>query len=128
MKEIECPICHGKALIWYNEDRIYQSTCQNKKCQEVVTLTTKSWVDAVDLFSQFGKGRWLAQIPRHLAENLDHYNISIQTEEDFSEFMFEVYETYETDFFATYEAVQLYLNPLSAHLVKIVDTEEDENE
>ncbi|MFQ6324309.1 hypothetical protein [Lactococcus garvieae] len=37
----------------YNENRVYQSRCQNMACRETVTVTAPSWVAAEQLFSRF---------------------------------------------------------------------------
>lgn len=50
---IKCPICHEMAGLRYNENRVYQSRCQNMACRETVTVTAPSWVEAEQLFSRF---------------------------------------------------------------------------
>lgn len=50
---IKCPICHEMAGLRYNENRVYQSRCQNMACRETVTVTAPSWKAAEELFSRF---------------------------------------------------------------------------
>ncbi|MDT2742909.1 hypothetical protein [Lactococcus garvieae] len=50
---IKCPICHEIAGLRYNENRVYQSCCQNMECRETVTVTAPSWKAAEQLFSRF---------------------------------------------------------------------------
>lgn len=50
---IKCPICHEIAGLSYNENRVYQSRCQNMECRETVTVTAPSGRVAEELFSRF---------------------------------------------------------------------------
>lgn len=50
---IKCPICHEMAGLRYNENRVYQSRCQNMACRETVTVTAPSGKVAEELFSRF---------------------------------------------------------------------------
>lgn len=61
-------------------------------------------------------------IPKHLADNLLNYPDYLQTEEDIDEFMFSMYDTYETETYATYDEIKAYLNPLTRPFV-IVEEE-----
>lgn len=73
---IKCPICHETAGLRYNENRVYQSRCQNMECRETVTVTAPSWKVAEELFSKFEKGAALPKlsIPKKIAELLDISN------------------------------------------------------
>lgn len=53
---IKCPICHEMSGLRYNENRVYQSRCQNMACRETVTVTAPSRKAAEELFSKFEKG------------------------------------------------------------------------
>ena len=70
---IKCPICHETAGLRYNENRVYQSRCQNMACRETVTVTAPSWKDAEELFSKFEKvtSQPKLSIPKKIAELLD---------------------------------------------------------
>lgn len=70
---IKCPICHEMAGLRYNENRVYQSRCQNMKCRKTVTVTAPSWVAAEELFSKFEKGTIQPKlsIPKKIAEELE---------------------------------------------------------
>ncbi len=61
------------------------------------------------------------EIPSHLAENLSSYTIYIQTEEDIDDFMFDTYDTYEAEAYASYDVVKAYLNPLTKQYVHIAE-------
>lgn len=67
---IKCPICHEMAGLRYNENRVYQSRCQNMKCRETVTVTAPSGKAAEELFSKFEKGMSHPKlsIPKKIAE------------------------------------------------------------
>lgn len=67
---IKCPICHEMAGLRYNENRVYQSRCQNMACRETVTVTAPSGKAAEELFSKFGKGTIQPKlsIPKKIAE------------------------------------------------------------
>ncbi|MFD2253075.1 hypothetical protein ACFSJM_01775 [Lactococcus formosensis subsp. bovis] len=69
---IKCPICHEMAGLRYNENRVYQSRCQNMKCRETVTVTAPSGKAAEGLFSKFEKGMSQPKlsIPKKIAEEL----------------------------------------------------------
>lgn len=71
---IKCPICHEMAGLRYNENRVYQSRCQNMACRETVTLAAPSWKAAEELFSKFEKGTLLPKlsIPKKIADKLDN--------------------------------------------------------
>ena len=70
---IKCPICHEMAGLRYNENRVYQSRCQNMECRETVTVTAPSRKAAEELFSKFEKGtiRPKLSIPKKIAEELE---------------------------------------------------------
>jgi hypothetical protein len=65
-------------------------------------------------------------IPEHLAKNLDEYDIAIQTEEDIDDFMWNVYETYVSEEYATYDEIKAYINPLTRQFVEIEAGEPNE--
>lgn len=69
---IKCPICHEMAGLRYNENRVYQSRCQNMACRETVTVTAPSSKVAEELFSKFEKGtnHPKLSIPKKIAEEL----------------------------------------------------------
>lgn len=62
-------------------------------------------------------------IPRHLANNLLDYPDYLETEDAIDQFMFDMYDTYEAESYATYDEIKAYLNPLTRPLVII----EEEN-
>lgn len=70
---IKCPICHEMAGLRYNENRVYQSRCQNMKCRETFTVTAPSGKAAEGLFSKFEKGMSQPKlsIPKKIAEIAD---------------------------------------------------------
>lgn len=70
---IKCPICHEMSGLRYNENRVYQSRCQNMACRETVTVTAPSGKAAEELFSKFEKGTIQPKlsIPKKIAEMLD---------------------------------------------------------
>lgn len=70
---IKCPICHEMAGLRYNENRVYQSRCQNMACRETVTVTAPSGKAAEELFSKFEKGTIQPKlsIPKKIAEELE---------------------------------------------------------
>lgn len=70
---IKCPICHEISGLRYNENRVYQSRCQNMACRETVTVTAPSEAVAEELFSKFEKGTSQPKlsIPKKIAEELD---------------------------------------------------------
>lgn len=72
---IKCPICHEMAGLRYNENRVYQSRCQNMKCRETVTVTAPSGKAAEELFSKFEKGTIQPKlsIPKNIADKLDEF-------------------------------------------------------
>ena len=67
---IKCPICHELAGLRYNENRVYQSRCQNMECRETVTVTAPSGKAAEELFSKFEKetSQPKLSIPKKIAE------------------------------------------------------------
>lgn len=71
---IKCPICHEMAGLRYNENRVYQSRCQNMACRETVTVTAPSGKAAEELFSKFEKGtnQPKLSIPKKIADKLDN--------------------------------------------------------
>lgn len=71
---IKCPICHEISGLRYNENRVYQSRCQNMECRETVTVTAPSDKVAEVLFSKFEKGTILPKlsIPKKIADKLDN--------------------------------------------------------
>ena len=71
---IKCPICHEMSGLRYNENRVYQSRCQNMACRETVTVTAPSGKAAEELFSKFEKGTILPKltIPKKIADKLDN--------------------------------------------------------
>ena len=73
---IKCPICHEMAGLRYNENRVYQSRCQNMACRETVTVTAPSGKAAEELFSKFEKGTIQPKlsIPKNIAEELEEYD------------------------------------------------------
>lgn len=70
---IKCPICHEMSGLRYNENRVYQSCCQNMACRETVTVTAPSGEAAEELFSKFEKGTIQPKlsIPKKIADALD---------------------------------------------------------
>ncbi|USI66767.1 hypothetical protein LMK05_05675 [Lactococcus petauri] len=72
---IKCPICHEMAGLRYNENRVYQSRCQNMACRETVTVTAPSGKAAEELFSKFEKRSIQPKlsIPKKIAEELDKF-------------------------------------------------------
>lgn len=70
---IKCPICHEMSGLRYNENRVYQSRCQNMACRETVTVTAPSGKAAEELFSKFEEGtnQPKLSIPKKIAEWLD---------------------------------------------------------
>lgn len=75
---IKCPICHQMAGLRYNENRVYQSRCQNMACRETVTVTAPSWKTAEELFSKFEKGtnQPRLSIPKKIAEELERVAVT----------------------------------------------------
>lgn len=71
---IKCPICHEMSGLRYNENRVYQSCCQNMACRETVTVTAPSGKAAEELFSKFEKGTIQPKlsIPKKIADKLDN--------------------------------------------------------
>lgn len=70
---IKCPICHEMSGLRYNENRVYQSCCQNMACRETVTVTAPSGKAAEELFSKFEKGTIQPKlsIPKKIADMID---------------------------------------------------------
>lgn len=81
---IKCPVCHEMAGLRYNENRVYQSRCQNMACRETVTVTAPSGKAAEELFSKFEKGtiQTKLSIPKRIAVEiqlfLEEYDIEDQ--------------------------------------------------
>lgn len=44
---IECPFCNNEAVITYEEDRIYKSSCIFKDCKEVIMIESTSEISAI---------------------------------------------------------------------------------
>ena len=65
-------------------------------------------------------------IPEHLAKNLDEYDIAIQTEADIDDFMWNIYKTYVSEEYATYDEIKAYINPLTRQFVEIEVGESNE--
>lgn len=89
---IKCSICHEMAGLRYNENRVYQSRCQNMACRETVTVTAPSGKAAEELFSKFEKGTIQPKlsIPKKIAEH-DWMKHLIECS-NLSQFEFECYD------------------------------------
>jgi len=64
---IPCPMCGGKALFTYEENRVYQSECNsNPKKPHVITVEARSTDEALDIFSSMA----IFDSPRKIFEEL----------------------------------------------------------
>lgn len=126
---IKCPICHEMSGLRYNENRVYQSRCQNMACRETVTVTAPSGKAAEELFSKFEKGtiHLKLSIPKKIAEELlegdkikhPSYELMFNEDGEWSEELQEWMET--TD--KWWAIVDTYLagKMLGVELVEVID-------
>lgn len=126
---IKCPVCHEMAGLRYNENRVYQSRCQNMSCRETVTVTAPSGKAAEELFSKFEKGTNHSKlsIPKKIAEELDDKNSTLNNfnwqffmqnhRQSFWSYSNELNE-YAKDIH-NYEAICAYLNPVTKLFVEV---------
>lgn len=121
---IKCPICHEMAGLRYNENRVYQSRCQNMECRETVTVTAPSWKVAEELFSKFEKGAELPKlsIPKKIADELEE---ELKNSEDKLYTFNKCYEDmtlpYKLLLHKNYDIICAYLNPLTRPFVEVED-------
>lgn len=47
---IECPVCDKKAIVTYEENRLYRCSCLSENCQTVFEIEKGSFIDAVKHF------------------------------------------------------------------------------
>ncbi|MDC0826895.1 hypothetical protein [Lactococcus petauri] len=92
----------------YNENRVYQSRCQNMKCRETVTVTAPSGKAAEELFSKFEKGMIQPKlsIPKKIAEMLDYCYESEEGHADVGYIVSNVDILPEIDYAVYYEWLQ----------------------
>jgi len=46
--QIECPFCSSEAIVTYEENRIYKSSCS--ECKEIIIIQATSEIDAIKKF------------------------------------------------------------------------------
>lgn len=127
---IKCPICGKNSAMRYNEKSIYESRCLYSECREVITVTAKSEVAAKELFAKFGSSNHpKLSIPKKIADLADKEAYA-DPHTKFKMFI----ERYELGRFDDKlnlyccsedgrETAFAYINPLTRHLVKVVEDE-----